>query len=194
MGLYLTYKLEDQNREKLYEGQIKSFILNKEDETYVEKFINSIREKNFNYSLAILYKRWNKIENEDLKKDLINKITGETGQSSSSKEKTSACQKIINLKEIRNLNIKIERNLNMKTEIPDPTPENGIRASEDNIGIQELLDAEEYERNRKSQEDWTEEYKRLKYEEKGIFNYSEFNESFDSDYIPDYECYSPRSL
>ena len=194
MGLYLTYKLEDQNREKLYEGQIKSFILNKEDETYVEKFINSIREKNFNYSLAILYKRWNKIENEVLKKDLINKIAGETGQSSSSKEKTSACHKIINLKEIRNLNIKIERNLNMKTEIPDPTPENGIRASEDNIGIQELLDAEEYERNRKSQEDWTEEYKRLKYEEKGIFNYSEFNESFDSDYIPDYECYSPRSL
>ena len=85
MGLYLTYKLEDQNREKLYEGQIKSFILNKEDETYVEKFINSIREKNFNYSLAILDKRWNKIENEDLKKALINKITGETGQSSSSK-------------------------------------------------------------------------------------------------------------
>ena len=194
MGLYLTYKLEDQNREKLYEGQIKSFILNKEDETYVEKFINSIREKNFNYSLAILYKRWNRMENEDLKKDLINKIAGETGQSSSSTEKTSACQKIINLKEIRNLNIKIERNLNMKTEIPDPTPENGIRASEDNIGIQELLDAEEYERNRKSQEDWTEEYKRLKYEEKGIFNYAEFNESFDSDYIPDYECYSPRSL
>ena len=122
MGLYLTYKLEDQNREKLYEGQIKSFILNKDDETYVEKFINSIREKNFNYSLAILYKRWNKMENEDLKKDLINKIAGETGQSSSSTEKTSACQKIINLKEIRNLNIKIERNLNMKTEIPDPTP------------------------------------------------------------------------
>ena len=114
MGLYLTYKLEDQNREKLYEGQIKSFILNKEDETYVEKFINSIREKNFNYSLAILYKRWNKIENEDLKKDLINKITGETGQSSSSKEKTSACQKIINLKE--------NKNQRMKAEIPDPTP------------------------------------------------------------------------
>ena len=194
MGLYLFYKLENQNRENLYEGQIKSLIINKEDETYVEKFINSIREKNFNYSLAILYKRWNRMENEDLKKDLINKIAGETGQSSSSTEKTSACQKIINLKEIRNLNIKIERNLNMKTEIPDPTPENGIRASEDNIGIQELLDAEEYERNRKSQEDWTEEYKRLKYEEKGIFNYSEFNESFDSDYIPDYECYSPRSL
>ena len=111
MGLYLTYKLEDQNREKLYEGQIKSFILNKDDETYVEKFINSIREKNFNYSLAILYKRWNKIENEDLKKDLINKITGETGQSSSSKEKTSACQKIINLKE--------NKNQRMKAEIPD---------------------------------------------------------------------------
>ena len=194
MGLYLSYKLEDQRREKLYESQIKSLIINKEDETYVNKFIDSVNEKNFNYSLAILYKRWNKIENEDLKKDLINKITGETGQSSSSTEKTSACQKIINLKEIRNLNIKIERNLNMKTEIPDPTPENGIRASEDNIGIQELLDAEEYERNRKSQEDWTEEYKRLKYEEKGIFNYSEYNESFDSDYIPDYECYSPRSL
>ena len=186
MGLYLTYKLEDQNREKLYEGQIKSFILNKEDETYVEKFINSIREKNFNYSLAILYKRWNKIENEDLKKDLINKITGETGQSSSSKEKTSACQKIINLKE--------NKNQRMKAEIPDPTPADGIRASDENIDIQELLDAEEYERNRKSQEDWTEEYKRLKYEEKGIFNYAEFNESFDSDYIPDYECYSPRSL
>ena len=90
MGLYLTYKLEDQNREKLYEGQIKSFILNKEDETYVEKFINSIREKNFNYSLAILYKRWNKMENEDLKKDLINKIAGETGQSSSSISKINS--------------------------------------------------------------------------------------------------------
>ena len=82
----------------------------------------------------------------------------------------------------------------MKTEIPDPTPADGIRASGENIGIQDLLDAEEYERNRKSQEDWTEEYKRLRYEEKGIFNYAEFNESFDSDYIPDYECYSPRSL
>ena len=39
MGLYLTYKLEDQNREKLYEGQIKSFILNKEDETYVKNLL-----------------------------------------------------------------------------------------------------------------------------------------------------------
>ena len=185
MGLYLSYKLEDQRREKLYESQIKSLIINQEDETYVNKFIDSVNEKNFNYSLAILYKRWNKIENENLKKDLINKITGETGQSSLS-EKTSACQKIINLKEIRDQNMKAEK--------PDPTPVDGIRASEENIGIQELLDAEEYERNRKSQEDWTEEYKRLKYEEKGIFNYSEYNESFDSDYIPDYECYSPRSL
>ena len=185
MGLYLSYKLEDQRREKLYESQIKSLIINKEDETYVNKFIDSVNEKNFNYSLAILYKRWNKIENENLKKDLINKITGETGQSSLS-EKTSACQKTIKLKEIRDQK--------MKAEIPDPTPADGIRASEENIGIQELLDAEEYERNRKSQEDWTEEYKRLRYEEKGIFNYAEFNESFDSDYIPDYECYSPRSL
>ena len=92
MGLYLSYKLEDQRREKLYESQIKSLIINKEDETYVNKFIDSVNEKNFNYSLAILYKRWNKIENENLKKDLINKITGETGQSSSS-EKTSAEQK-----------------------------------------------------------------------------------------------------
>ena len=117
MGLYLSYKLEDQRREKLYESQIKSLIINKEDETYVNKFIDSVNEKNFNYSLAILYKRWNKIENEDLKKDLINKIAGETGQSSSSKEKTSACQKIINLKEIRDQNMKAEK--------PDPTPVDG---------------------------------------------------------------------
>ena len=41
----------------------------------------------------------------------------------------------------------------MKAEIPDPTSVDGIRASEENIGIQKLLDAEEYERNRKSQED-----------------------------------------
>ena len=74
MGLYLSYKLEDQRRGKLYESQIKSLIINKEDEIYVNKFIDSVNEKNFNYSLAILYKRWNKIENENLKKDLINKV------------------------------------------------------------------------------------------------------------------------
>ena len=121
MGLYLSYKLEDQRRGKLYESQIKSLIINKEDEIYVNKFIDSVNEKNFNYSLVILYKRWNKIENENLKKDLINKITGETGQSSLS-EKTSACQKIINLKEIRDQNMKAEK--------PDPTPVDGIRAFE----------------------------------------------------------------
>ena len=117
MGLYLSYKLEDQRRGKLYESQIKSLIINKEDEIYVNKFIDSVNEKNFNYSLAILYKRWNKIENENLKKDLINQIAGETGQSSSS-EKTSACEKMIKLKEIRDKRV--------KAEIPDPTPADGI--------------------------------------------------------------------
>ena len=49
--------------------------------------------------------------------------------------------------------MKENKNQRMKAEIPDPTSVDGIRASEENIGIQELLDAEEYERNRKSQED-----------------------------------------
>ena len=44
MGLYLSYKLEDQRREKLYESQIKSLIINKEDETFVNKFIDSVNE------------------------------------------------------------------------------------------------------------------------------------------------------
>ena len=49
MGLYLFYKLENQNRENIIEGKIKSLIINKADEKYVNKFMGKNADLTINY-------------------------------------------------------------------------------------------------------------------------------------------------